>query len=87
MTPMRPRSGRSSSARPSLLGTQKRIDVIFFDGLEWSPEAKAFITVGNVAGSTAAPVLDLDANNSNGGGADYTATFTSGGPPDTGHRH
>jgi hypothetical protein len=25
-------------------------------------------------------VLDLDANDSNGGGADYTATFTSGGP-------
>ena len=63
------------------IGTQKRIDVILFDGQEWGPEAKAFITVGNdVLGSTAAPVLDLDADDSNGGGADYTATFASGGP-------
>ena len=30
------------------IGTQKRIDVILFDGQEWGPEAKAFITVGNV---------------------------------------
>ena len=42
------------------LYTQKRIDVILSDGLQWGPEAKAFITVGNVVGSTAAPVLDLD---------------------------
>ena len=63
------------------LGIQKRIDVILFDGLEWGPEAKAFITVGNVVGIAAAPVLDLDFNDSNGVvGADYTATFTSGGP-------
>ena len=62
------------------IGTQKRIDVIVFDGQEWGPEAKAFITVGNAVGITAAPVLDLDFNDSNGGGADYTATFTSGGP-------
>ena len=63
------------------LGTQKRIDVILFDGQQWGPEAKAFITVGNVVGIAAAPVLDLDFNDSNGVvGADYTATFTSGGP-------
>ena len=30
--------------------------------------------------NTNPPVLDLDANNSDGGGADYTATFTGGGP-------
>ena len=29
------------------IGTQKRIDVSVFDGEEWGPEAKAFITVGN----------------------------------------
>ena len=62
------------------IGTQKRIDVSVFDGEEWGPEAKAFITVGNSLEATAAPVLDLDADNSNGGGADYTATFASGGP-------
>ena len=65
-------------------GAHKQIEVTVFDGQDWSSEAKAFITVaGLVAGptnNTAPPVLDLDANNSNGGGADYTATFTSGGP-------
>ena len=68
-----------STTQPAI-GTQKRIDVILFDGEEWGAEAKAFITVGNVVGSTAAPVLDLDADDSNGGGVDYAATFTSGGP-------
>ena len=62
------------------IGTQKRIDVSVFDGEEWGPEAKAFITVGNSLEATAAPVLDLDVNDSNGVGADYTATFASGGP-------
>ena len=62
------------------IGTQTRIDVSVFDGEEWGPEAKAFITVGNSLEATDAPVLDLDANDSNGGGADYTATFASGGP-------
>jgi hypothetical protein len=63
------------------IGTQKKIEVTLFDGQEWAPEAKAFITVGNdILGSTTAPVLDLDANDSNGVGADYTATFASGGP-------
>jgi VCBS repeat-containing protein len=63
------------------IGTQKKIEVTLFDGQEWGPEAKAFITVGNdILGSTTAPVLDLDANDSNGVGADYTATFASGGP-------
>ena len=62
------------------VGIQKRIDVILFDGLGWGPEAKAFITVGSTI-ETVAPTLDLDANDSNGVvGADYTATFTSGGP-------
>ena len=65
-------------------GAHKQIEVTVFDGQDWSSEAKAFITVsGLVAGptnNTVPPVLDLDANNSNGGGADYTATFTSGGP-------
>ena len=63
------------------IGTQTRIDVSVFDGEEWGPEAKAFITVGNSLEATDAPVLDLDANDSNGVvGADYTATFASGGP-------
>ena len=65
-------------------GAHKQIEVTVFDGQDWSSEAKAFITVsGLVAGptnNTVPPVLDLDANDSNGGGADYTATFTSGGP-------
>ena len=56
------------------VGTQKSIAVFVFDGIFWSDEATAFITV-----SGSPPVLDLDANNSNGGGADYTATFTRGG--------
>ena len=64
------------------IGTQKKIDITLFDGQEWGPEAKAFITVGNaLVGSTDAPVLDLDFDDSSdGAGADYTATFTSGGP-------
>ena len=37
----------------------------------------AILTVSSAA---APPVLDLDANNSNGGGRDYVATFTTGGP-------
>src|SRR5262245_17916451 len=59
------------------VGTQKQIEVGVFDGLNWSSEAKAFITVSGIA---IAPVLDLDANNSNASGADYTTSFTSGGP-------
>jgi hypothetical protein len=63
------------------IGKQKQIEVIVFDGQEWSPEAKAFIKIsGATATDVAPPALDLGANNSNGGGADYTATFTSGGP-------
>jgi hypothetical protein len=69
---MRPPSNRSSSARPHQWA-QKRIEVSVFDGQQWSSDTKAFLTVGNVS---APPVLDLDANNSNGGGADFTATFT-----------
>lgn len=62
-------------------GLQKQIEVIVFDGQNWSSEAKAFITItGEDGRSVAAPVLDLDANNSNGGGFDYTATYTAGGP-------
>src|SRR5262245_47377344 len=41
------------------VGTQKQIEVSVFDGLNWSSEAKAFITVSGIA---IAPVLDLDAN-------------------------
>jgi hypothetical protein len=66
---------RFSTTAP--VGTQKTIAAWVFDGYFWSNEADAFITVTSAA---APPVLDLDANNSNGGGADYTATFTSGGP-------
>ena len=65
---------RFSTTAP--VGTQKTIAVWVFDGYFWSNEADAFITVTSAA---VPPVLDLDANNSNGGGADYTATFTSGG--------
>ena len=64
-----------STTRPA--GTVKTIDVHVFDGREWSNEASAIITVRSAA---APPVLDLDANNSNGGGADYTATAIGGGP-------
>src|SRR5262249_21178787 len=49
------------------------------DGQNWSSEAKAFITVSGIV-TDIAPVLDLDANNSNASGADFSATFTSGGP-------
>ncbi len=66
---------RFSTTAP--VGTQRTIAVFVFDGSFWSDEANAYITVTSAA---APPVLDLDANNSNGGGADYTATFTSGGP-------
>ena len=59
------------------VGVTKSIAVWVFDGFWWSNEANAILTVSSAA---APPVLDLDANNSNGGGADYTATFTSGGP-------
>jgi len=57
----------------------KRIEVIVFDGDEWSPEGDAFVRVQTNL-TVAAPGLDLDANNSNGGGSDYTATYTAGGP-------
>ena len=66
---------RFSTTAP--VGTQRTIAVFVFDGVFWSDEADAYITVTSAA---APPVLDLDANDSNGGGADYTATFTSGGP-------
>jgi hypothetical protein len=59
------------------VGEQKRIEVIVFNGNEWSPEAKTFV---NIVAGTASPALDLDANDSNGGGVGYTATFTEGGP-------
>ena len=58
------------------VGVTKSISVWVFDDFWWSNEAHAIFTVTSAA---APPVLDLDANNSNGGGADYTATFTSGG--------
>jgi hypothetical protein len=63
-------------------GALKRVDIALFDGQDWSTEAAAFIHVVEAAQTTgaAAPVLDLDANNSNGGGADYTATYVAGGP-------
>jgi hypothetical protein len=66
---------RFSTTAP--VGTQRTIAVFVFDGDFWSDEANAYITVTSAA---APPVLDLDANDSNGGGADYTATFTLGGP-------
>ena len=59
------------------VGVTKSISVWVFDDFWWSNEANAIFTVTSAA---APPVLDLDANNSNGGGADYTATFTNGGP-------
>ena len=59
------------------VGVTKSIAVWVFDDFWWSNEAHAIFTVTSAA---APPVLDLDANNSNGGGADYTATFTRGGP-------
>src|SRR5262245_31483356 len=62
------------------VGTQKQIEVAVFDGQGWSSQTKAFLTVSGTLTNTQPPVLDLDANDSNGGGVDYTATFTSGGP-------
>src|SRR5262245_17033858 len=59
------------------VGVTKTIAVWVFDDFWWSNEANAIFTV--TSGGTP-PVLDLDANNSNGGGADYTATFALGGP-------
>ena len=59
------------------VGVTKSIAVWVFDGFWWSNEGTAILTVSSAA---APPVLDLDANNSNAFGADYTATFTSGGP-------
>jgi surface adhesion protein len=37
--------------------------------------------VGSIVDNDARPVIDLDANNSNAGGVDYTATFTENGSP------
>src|SRR5262245_11723203 len=62
------------------VGTQKQIEVGVFDGQGWSSQTKAFITVSGTLTNTQPPVLDLDADDSNGGGVDYTASFTSGGP-------
>src|SRR5262245_28208572 len=63
------------------LNVQKQIEVSVFDGEAWSSVAEAFITVSAVdPANIAPPVLDLDADNSDASGADYTATFTSGGP-------
>ena len=59
------------------VGVTKSISVWVFDDFWWSNEAHAIFTVTSAA---VPPHLDLDANNSNGGGADYTATFTTGGP-------
>ena len=58
------------------VGVTKSISVWVFDDFWWSNEAHAIFTVTSAA---IPPHLDLDANNSNGGGADYTATFTTGG--------
>ena len=58
------------------VGVTKSISVWVFDDFWWSNEAHAIFTVTSAA---VPPHLDLDANNSNGGGADYTATFTNGG--------
>ena len=59
------------------VGVTKSIAVWVFDGFWWSNEGTAILTVSSAA---APPVLDLDANNSNGGGRDYVATFTTNGP-------
>jgi hypothetical protein len=59
------------------VGVTKSIAVWVFDGFWWSNEGTAILTVSSAA---APPILDLDANNSNAGGRDYTATFTRGGP-------
>jgi hypothetical protein len=58
----------------------KSIEVNVFDGFDWSFEATAFVEVQAPLADAISPTLDLDANNSNGGGADYTATYVSGGP-------
>src|SRR5262245_682083 len=66
------------SSTSIVVGDQKRIEVTVFAGPRSGTEAKAFITAVS-AGARAS--LDLDANDSSGGGADATATFTQGGPP------
>ena len=69
------------------IGTQTRIDVSVFDGEEWGPEAKAFITVGNSLEATDAPVLDLDANDSNGVRGGLYRDVHQRRAGDTGRRH
>jgi hypothetical protein len=59
-------------------GDLKRIQVSVFDGQSWSRNSTAFIEVARNL-TAAPPVLDLDANNSTGGGADASATYTAGG--------
>ena len=66
------------------VGVTKSISVWVFDDFWWSNEANAIFTVTSAA---VPPHLDLDANNSNGGGADYTATFTNGGLAIPSRRH
>src|SRR5262249_34058504 len=61
------------------VGTSKRVLVTVSDGTNTSPEGNAFIHID--AASTTPPVLDLDANNSNASGPDYTATYSAGGTP------
>ena len=60
-------------------GDLKRIHVSIFDGKSWSKNSTAFIEVTTNL-TVAPPGLDLDANDSTGGGADATATYTAGGP-------
>src|SRR5262245_25887366 len=66
---------RFSTTQP--VGTHKTIAVSVYDGHDWSSAADEYLTVSSDASP---PALDLDLNNSNGGGSDYTATFTVGGP-------
>ena len=66
----------STAASP---GDLKVIQVSVFDGSSWSHDTEALIHVVTSLGG-APPALDLDANNSTGGGADATATYAAGGP-------
>ena len=70
--------GYSYHANPNTSGTDV-FDYTITDGDGDTASGNLGITVTSPGGASAPPVLDLDANNSNGGGSDYTSTFTIGG--------
>ena len=58
-------------------GDLKIIQVSVFDGVSWSHDTEALIHIVTSLGGDP-PALDLDANNSTGGGTNATATYAAG---------